>query len=51
MGKIFFPIGAIATLILAIVDANPWKLFMTLIFVMMSIQAFKEEPREQSEES
>ena len=41
MAKIFFPLGAIVSLILAIVDKNPWKLIITFMFIVMSIQAFK----------
>jgi len=41
MGKVIFPIGILATLILAIMDSNPWKLIFTFMFVMLTIQAYK----------
>ena len=49
MGKVFFPIGILATLMLAIMDSNPWKLIFTFMFVVLTIQAFKDD--EASEES
>ncbi|MFY0642796.1 MAG: hypothetical protein JXR16_17225 [Bermanella sp.] len=41
MAKIFFPLGVIVSLLLAIVDKNPWKLIITFMFIVMTIQAFK----------
>ena len=42
MGKVVFPIGILATLMLAIMDSNPWKLIFTFMFVVLTLQAFKD---------
>lgn len=49
MAKIFFPLGALLSLVFAIVDQNPWKLIITVMFVVISIQAYKASPSEQDD--
>jgi len=58
LSKVFFPLGAIAALFLAITTQNWWKLSIVALFLIAAIQAYKtpgtsdvNEERDQSGES